>query len=153
MPKYQNVKDFVQPVNIEGKRLFIRPKQVFQTSKVLDLTYFPFLEEVAEDVQLTSGITAAPVKPKVVSDESVKDLRAEIDRLTKMITDMAINTESDAAEEILEKRLADIEQKQSVFDRRQNVLKEAVETINEALKNIEQEVYFNNTFVVEEEKK
>jgi outer membrane murein-binding lipoprotein Lpp len=149
MAKYKNIKEFVQPVNIEGKRLFIRPGQIFQTSKVLDLSYFPFLELVADDVQLTAGITAAPEKPKMVSDDSVKSLRAEVDRLTKMMSEMAVNNESDEAEKAVNERLDTIE-------RRMGVLKTAVETVNAAVSNLEQEVYFNNNFVVvvdDEEKK
>ena len=146
MAKYKNIKEFVQPVNIEGKRLYIRPGQIFQTVKPLDLSYFPFLELVPDETKLSAGIVAAPEKPKVVSDESVKELRTEIERLHKMVADMAINNESDAAEEILEKRLAEIE-------RRQTILKDAVETINEAMRNMEQVVYFDNNFVVEEDPK
>lgn len=149
MAKYKNIKEFVQPVNIEGKRLFIRPGQIFQTSKILDLSYYPFLELVADDTQLTAGIVAAPEKPKMISDDSVKELRSEVERLSKMLTEMAVNTESDAAEKALNDRL-------DLIERRMNVLKTAIDTVNAAVSNIEQEVYFNNNFVVmveDEEKK
>ena len=50
MAKYQNISDFRQSIVNQGKRLLLRPGDVFESDRVL---HDPFLEKVSDDTPIT----------------------------------------------------------------------------------------------------
>jgi len=140
MPKYTNTKQFIQPIMIEGKRLLVRPNQTIQTSKAIDLSIYSFLELAPDDREISN---VAESKNQLVVDKAKEDqiaeLKTHIENLTKKVEEPVVSQ--------------DILQRLETVEKRQKVLKDAIDTLNTALSNLESEVYFNGTFVIEDENK
>jgi hypothetical protein len=132
MPKYKNIKEFVQPAMLNGKRVFIKPGQVIEFHKELDLSFTPFLEKVSDDAAVTH------IPDKAVKTKKDKPSDEEIQQLVK-------NNSS------LETKINKLLEDQQVILKRLEILKGSVETVNQALRNVEEIVYNDQPIVIEED--
>ncbi len=173
MPKYRNKEQFFQTVVVAGKRTHIQPGQVFYSDRNLDLNIYTFLEVVADTTPIVQPVVAKkPVSQPTI--DSNKKLENELAALKTTIASLAsiVSVEElikKSKEEILSQtpivepteieqmvnKVTKLSQDMDTVLRRQEVLKNAIETVSKALKAVEEEVYLNNNVVVvdEEEKK
>ncbi len=157
MPKYKNVKEFVQPLTVNGKRLIVRPGEVVSVDKELDLSFTPFLQKVTDDTP-TSQVASKVTKPIVTPVKQVPNVVPDINEIKRTIEDIKKSSDSITEEHqkynsSIEARLKHIEDTQGIVLKRLDVLKTATETVNQALRNVEEIVYNNETFVIEEDEK
>lgn len=132
VPKYKNTKEFVQPIMVNGKRQIVRPGQVVELPADFNVEFASFLEKVSDDVPITK-----PGNQKVI--ENIENIKKSLDDNTKHNT--------------IEQRLKSIEETQEKILKRLDILKNAVGTMDQALRNIEETVYNKEDFVIDEEEK
>lgn len=201
MPKYRNVKSFIQLVRKEGQRILIKPGEVYESDKELDLTIYTFLQKVADN----EAVTVQPPKPIVKKPtpatlDEVSSLRKTVDDLQNSLKSFPLHkdlevfaTKDDVAkslqetkDKILEEtptvepeeiaglhqkiialsdfyrqlkedqtlmiKLTAIEKDVALCLKRLDIMKNAVEVMNQAVHNIEVEVYENSEhFIIEDD--
>jgi hypothetical protein len=143
MPKYKNTKIFAQPLVVHGKRVIIRPGEVIQSSKELDLSYAPFLEKVSDDTPLQRNPpTGTPVKKINPAVEKVK---------TELATAKGqLEEHKKLTQETIEDHKKTTEEKLDTILRRLEIMKTAIETTTQALQNLEEVVYNDVEYVIDE---
>ena len=144
MPKYKNVKEFVQPLTINGKRSIVRPGEVVYVAKELDLEYAPFLELVPDTTPISTPTAVRPTV-KTVATPDIDALKKSIELLQKNTVSLDAHEKSKGTTEEQMKLLQD---EIGVVLKRLEVLKGAVETVNQALRNVEEVIYNSEEFVI-----
>jgi len=85
MPYYKNKEDFIQPITISGKRFLVKPGQVINCDRELDLSIYSFLEVTTEknSSSPTPFISNQPDKKMIAGVKLVEQLSQKINNFSK----------------------------------------------------------------------
>ena len=151
MPKYKNKSEFTRPVNINGKRIALKPRDIIFSERELDVSIYDFLEKVDDKIQATTKvIELGPQKLKVATPNDIRNVHAKIDSIQ--------NSLKSTPEEVtvIKKEQEKLKESLDIILKRLEVMKSAVEQVsseNESLKGIvhdlETEVYENGAIIIQ----
>jgi len=165
--KYKNISKFYKHITISGKRVNLPPNGVIESDRELELEIYDFLEIVDNNVKVTVIPREDKKKVEIVGPDQYKKLEQAIIKLYEQIPtlvkqtleetptiekeemetlaielkklkeSLSENPNANLAEKInsLEKYLRD------TIDKRQHVLKDAIDDVNNAVVNLEKFVY------------
>jgi hypothetical protein len=126
MPKYQNTQKFIQPLKFGGTRILVKPGEIISIAKELDLNLYPFLTKVEDSVKETKKVEDI-IKNQQKPQQVVPLSKDEHEK---------VRSEQEKINEDIYKKI--------------KILKDAIETLNVALSNLENEVYGNDVVIENE---
>jgi hypothetical protein len=140
MPNYKNISKLYKVININGVRTPIPPNGVFYSDKEIDLKIFDFFQITNDKTNVKESVKKLPV---------VKD---DVDNLINNIKSMIIT--KDEIKQIIEQDYQKtVMEKLSLVEKRQGIIKNAIDEINKSLLALEDYVYNNEQYVIEDANK
>lgn len=150
MPKYKNNTEFIRPLQVNGKRIALKPNEVVFSERELDLAIFSFLEKVDDKVQVSQVKELKPQKISMVDPKEVQSVKQKVTSLEEKLnaTPEQLQEMRDKIETIL-KRLELMKNAVATVSQQQDEIAKSQEELKSVVHNIEEEVYEKGAIIIE----
>lgn len=150
MPKYRNNTEFIRPLQINGKRVAVKPGEVVFSERELDLAIFSFLEKVDDKVAVSSVKELKQHKINVVDPKEIQSVKEKVSSLETKVnaTPDEIQSLRSDIDKIM-KRLEIMKEAVTTVSTQQESIVKSHDELKDVVHTLEEEVYEKGAIIIE----